>query len=74
MLASLTVLCIHMCQGECPQCSILEKLNPLMKSDLARERKTELRILNLWGLTINLLTNWPIMPAYPPMLVGTYYV
>ena len=37
-----------------PQCSILEKLNPPTKSDLVRKRKTELRIINLRGLTRNL--------------------
>ena len=34
---------------DCPQCSILEKLNPPTKSDLVCKRKTELRIPNLLG-------------------------
>ena len=55
-----------------PQCSILEKPSPLTKSDLVQKRKTELRILKLRGLRRNLIINWPIMPAYAPILEGTY--
>ena len=35
---------------DCPQCSVLEKLNPSMKSDLACG-VAESRILNPWRLT-----------------------
>ena len=68
-----------------PQYSVLEKLNPPMKSDLACEL-AESRILNpqgwqerlvhlpsLWFTFNYLLINWFIMPAHAPMLEGTYY-
>ena len=55
---------------DCPQCFILEKLNPPTKSDLV-QKKTDLRIFRTrQEIYFQLLY---IMPAYAPMLEGTYY-
>ena len=55
---------------DCSQCSILQKLNPPTKSDLV-QKKTDLRIFRTrQEIYFQLLY---IMPAYAPMLEGTYY-
>ena len=56
---------------DCPQCSTLEKPNPLT-SGLVQKRKTELRILNLRRLTRIQLIGL-LWPAYAPILESTYY-
>ena len=59
------------------QCSIFEKTKPSNKIRFNTKRKD-------WGeipkskmgwheIYFQLQMNWPIMPAYPPMLEGTYY-